>query len=314
MSFDSSSSFFSRNRNHRTTQSSRSNSRERSTTVTTQSIYSNMSDSESNQQEDIQRLQEKLQGFTVQKSRKIPQKLQTERENLPAYQKRNEIIQIIETNQVTIINGDTGCGKSTQVTQYLLEDARRKGEHIKIACTQPRRIAAISLAERVSEEVGCQLGTIVGYQIGMERMCDNETNIVYLTPGVLLQQLMRREGRNMYTHIIIDEAHERDLDTEFCLMLLRKFIARTHIRLIIMSAMMDVDVIQDHFMLKSNPDIHSNLESVLCDLADQENMSQFDTSRLTIVCIGAFTGINNSDDYKKLTTENFIKRMAYIEK
>ncbi|EKE42207.1 hypothetical protein ENUP19_0113G0024 [Entamoeba nuttalli] len=278
MSFDSSSSsWYNQNRNlrNRTSTSSRSRSRDRSR-------YSGMSESDSQfQNDDIMRLQEKIQGMSMRRSNPISQKIRVSRENLPAFQHRQEIIEKIRQNQVVIISGDTGCGKSTQVTQYIFEDARANGEHVKIACTQPRRIAATSLAERVSEEVGCSLGTAVGYQIGMEKQADSNTNIIYLTPGVLLQQLMRREGRRMYTHIIIDEAHERDLDTEFCLMLLRKFLSKTTVRLVIMSAMMDVEKIQNHFMLIPETGYQMQLQYLLCDFKEQKEFERIDITRLS---------------------------------
>ncbi|KAL7713033.1 ATP-dependent RNA helicase [Entamoeba marina] len=229
----------------------------------------------------------KLNNLTLGKPAQQSNKVQQFRQSLPAYEFRNNIISNIRNNQVVIISGDTGCGKSTQVTQYLLEDALEHNERIHIACTQPRRIAATSLAERVSDEVGCRLGYAVGYQIGLEKKCDEDTNIVYLTPGVLLQQLMRSKDRVKYSHIIIDEAHERDIDTEFCLMLIRKYLPTTQTRLVIMSAMMNVNLFQQHFTLINNPlreDVpmelvtnnrfnqNSPMDYLLCNFLDQSDL------------------------------------------
>ncbi|ELP90686.1 ATP-dependent RNA helicase, putative [Entamoeba invadens IP1] len=231
--------------------------------------------------DDVARLNQKLRGMSVRQPTTVSTKIKVIRESLPAFEHREEIIQSVRQNQVVIISGDTGCGKSTQVPQFIFEDALANNEYVKIACTQPRRIAATSLAERVSEEVGCSIGTAVGYQIGLEKMADKETNVLYLTPGVLQNQLMRRDGRTMYTHIIIDEAHERDIDTEFCLMLIRKFVSKTTVRLIIMSAMMDVDLFRLHFMLESDQNVHSPMQFVLSDFKDQEELKMSNPETLT---------------------------------
>jgi HrpA-like RNA helicase len=118
---------------------------------------------------------------------------------LPIAQYEAQIVELVNKWPALVISGKTGCGKSTQVPQYLV----KANSNAKIAICQPRRVAATSLAVRVSEEMGCKLGTKVGYHIGMESFSDHKCSIVYMTYGILIQQLLF--SKNLpYTHIILD--------------------------------------------------------------------------------------------------------------
>lgn len=112
-----------------------------------------------------------------------------------------------------VVIGETGSGKTTQMTQYLVEEGFcQRGK--KVACTQPRRVAAISVAKRVSEEMGVRLGQEVGYQIRFEDFTSSRTIVKYMTDGMLLRECLLDPFLRQYSVIILDEAHERGINTD----------------------------------------------------------------------------------------------------
>ena len=135
------------------------------------------------------------------------------RKSLPIYQYRDELIQAIKDFQVLIIVGETGSGKTTQLPQYLYEAGYTK-DGMKIGCTQPRRVAAMSVAARVAEEMGVHLGGEVGYSIRFEDCTTDKTTVKYMTDGMLLREFMTEPDLASYSCMIIDEAHERTLSTD----------------------------------------------------------------------------------------------------
>lgn len=168
-----------------------------------------------------------------------------QRRMLPAWEMREDIIDIVNTHQVTIISGETGSGKSTQSAQFILDDlyARAVGEAANIICTQPRRISALGLADRVSDERCAVVGQEVGYIIRGESKTTPQTKITFVTTGVLLRRLQTSGGSSddvvaslaNISHVIIDEVHERSLDTDFLLVLLRDVLRRRQdLKLILM--------------------------------------------------------------------------------
>jgi pre-mRNA-splicing factor ATP-dependent RNA helicase DHX38/PRP16 len=162
------------------------------------------------------------------------------RKLLPIYHCRDELLNIIRENNVVVIVGETGSGKTTQMTQYLHEDGYTK--YGRIACTQPRRVAAMSVAKRVSEEVGCALGSTIGYAIRFEDVTSDETLIKYMTDGVLLRESLHEKDLDQYSVIIMDEAHERSLNTDVLFGILRKVVSRRRdLKLIVTSATMDAE-------------------------------------------------------------------------
>lgn len=169
-----------------------------------------------------------------------------QRRTLPAWEMRDSIVDTVNSHQVTIISGETGSGKSTQSAQFILDDlyARALGEATKIICTQPRRISALGLADRVSEERCSNVGQEVGYIIRGESKTSHKTKITFVTTGVLLRRLQTSGGSSDdvvasladISHVIIDEVHERSLDTDFLLVLLRDVLKkRKDLKLILMS-------------------------------------------------------------------------------
>ncbi|XP_021956127.1 ATP-dependent RNA helicase TDRD9 [Folsomia candida] len=159
-------------------------------------------------------------------------------------QYEDKIISMLESNQVLIVEGFTGCGKTTQVPQFILNHASKTKRHTRIVVTQPRRIAAISVANRVCEERGWTLGSLVGYQVGMDCKLTDDTRISYMTTGVLLKLLINKKRLTDYTHIIIDEVHERDLDTDLLLLVIKQIIIDrrdSNTKIILMSATLDTE-------------------------------------------------------------------------
>lgn len=123
-------------------------------------------------------------------------------------------------NSIVIVVGETGSGKTTQLTQYLHEDGYT--DYGMIACTQPRRVAAMSVAKRVSEEMQVSLGEEVGYAIRFEDCTSEKTLIKYMTDGILLRESLREADLDHYSAVIMDEAHERSLNTDVLFGLLRE--------------------------------------------------------------------------------------------
>ncbi|CAH0479740.1 unnamed protein product [Peronospora belbahrii] len=155
-----------------------------------------------------------------------------QRESLPIASFKTQIIEMLLDHDVILISGETGCGKSTQVPQFLLEDllfSEQGGARGQIVCTQPRRLAAISLAERVSDELGeSNMGTgdsLTGFQIRLETRMTCRTRLLFCTTGILLRKLQdpRTLGKEV-SHVIVDEVHERDLQSDVLLVMLRQFL------------------------------------------------------------------------------------------
>ncbi|GAA5927842.1 uncharacterized protein JCM15063_006009 [Sporobolomyces koalae] len=181
------------------------------------------------------------------------QEMLRQRANLPIAAYRSEIMQTIENSQCIVLCGETGCGKSTQVPSFILEHDMRLGRPVKIFCTEPRRISAISLAQRVSSELGegtnaCGTrNSLVGYSIRLDSAVSASTRIVYATTGIVLRMLEGRESLADVTHIIIDEVHERSIDSDFLLIVLREILeVRKDLKVILMSATVDAEKIADY--------------------------------------------------------------------
>ncbi|XP_034664605.1 probable ATP-dependent RNA helicase spindle-E [Drosophila subobscura] len=175
---------------------------------------------------------------------------------LPIYAKREEIINAINENPVVILKGETGCGKTTQVPQYILDEGFKSKQYCNIVVTQPRRIAAMSIANRVSQERQWQPGTVCSYQVGLhrQRSAMEDTRLLYCTTGVLLNNLITYKTLTHYTHIVLDEVHERDQDMDFLLIVIRRLLATNsrHVKIILMSATIDPRELSDYFATKSS--------------------------------------------------------------
>ena len=172
--------------------------------------------------------------------------IKEQRESLPTYKLRDELVRAVADNQILVVVGDTGSGKTTQMTQYLAEEGfTLRG---RIGCTQPRRVAAMSVAKRVAEEVGCRLGQEVGYTIRFEDCTSPESKIVYMTDGMLLRQSLVDNDLSQYSCIILDEAHERTINTDVLFGLLKQTVARRKdLKLIVTSATLDAEKFSQYF-------------------------------------------------------------------
>ncbi|KAJ2907779.1 hypothetical protein GGI21_003546, partial [Coemansia aciculifera] len=169
------------------------------------------------------------------------------RESLPVYKYRDDLLAAIEQFQILIIVGETGSGKTTQITQYLREAGYTKNQK-RIACTQPRRVAAMSVAARVAEEVGTKIGREVGYAIRFEDCTSDKTEIVYMTDGLLFREFMTEPDLNGYSVIMIDESHERTLHTDILFALVKDIARfRPDLKLLISSATMDAQKFSEYF-------------------------------------------------------------------
>lgn len=169
-----------------------------------------------------------------------------QRQYLPIFSVRDELLQVIRENQVVVVVGETGSGKTTQMTQYLHEDGQTTFG--MIGCTQPRRVAAMSVAKRVSEEMECELGDKVGYAIRFEDVTGPNTIIKYMTDGVLLRETLRDADLNQYRVVIMDEAHERSLNTDVLFGILKQVVARRRdFKLIVTSATLNAQKFSNFF-------------------------------------------------------------------
>ncbi|XP_066150364.1 uncharacterized protein [Euwallacea fornicatus] len=173
---------------------------------------------------------------------------------LPISKYKNDFIQLILKNNIVIVKGEPGCGKSSRIPQYVLESwleevSVENNNSCRIAVTQPRRIAAISLSERVANERDEQLGEVVGYQVRLKSNFQQRTGrILYCTTGILLRHLQSDPNLSKFTHVVLDEAHERDVNTDLLMNLLKRALRESDsLKLVIMSATIDAEAFSKYF-------------------------------------------------------------------
>ncbi|HEX5093784.1 MAG TPA: DEAD/DEAH box helicase, partial [Burkholderiales bacterium] len=165
---------------------------------------------------------------------------------LPVSQKREEIARAIREHPLVIVCGETGSGKTTQLPKILLEMGR--GEHRMIGHTQPRRIAARSVAARIAEELEVELGTLVGYKVRFTDKAGRQTRIKLMTDGILLAETQGDPDLRAYDTLILDEAHERSLNIDFLLGYVKRLLPRRpDLKVVITSATIDAERFSRHF-------------------------------------------------------------------
>ncbi|KAE8077239.1 hypothetical protein FH972_015819 [Carpinus fangiana] len=172
------------------------------------------------------------------------------RRSLPSYKEKDALLTAIARNQVVIISGETGCGKTTQIPQFILESEIEyvHGAFCNIICTQPRRISAMSVSERVASERGEKLGEHVGYKVRLEGMKGRDTHLLFCTTGILLRRLLVDRNLKGVTHVIVDEIHERGMNEDFLLIVLKDLLPRRpELRLTLMSATLDAELFSSYF-------------------------------------------------------------------
>ncbi|KAL3085159.1 hypothetical protein niasHS_010228 [Heterodera schachtii] len=172
--------------------------------------------------------------------------IKEQRESLPIFVLKTALLQAVQDNQILIVIGETGSGKTTQITQYLVESGfANRG---RIGCTQPRRVAAMSVAKRVSEEFGCRLGQEIGYTIRFEDCTCQDTIIKYMTDGMLLRECLLDPDLTHYSCIMLDEAHERTIHTDVLFGLLKVAVKkRPELKLIVTSATLEQVKFSEYF-------------------------------------------------------------------
>lgn len=178
------------------------------------------------------------------------QKMLEFRRSLPAFKEKDALLKAISENQVIVVSGETGCGKTTQLPQYILESEieAARGAVCNIICTQPRRISAMSVSERVAAERGEKLGESVGYKVRLEGMKGRDTRLLFCTTGILLRRLLVDRTLKGVTHVIVDEIHERGMNEDFLLIVLKDLLSRRpELRLILMSATLNAELFSSYF-------------------------------------------------------------------
>lgn len=188
--------------------------------------------------------------FKRKQSLSAYQQRQVERQKLPAWAERDTVLAALKRGQVVVISGMTGCGKTTQVPQFILDQHLQSRDlHLcNIVCTQPRRISAIAVAQRVADERAEKLGNSVGYQIRLESVQSPATRLLFCTTGIILRRLEGDPLLSDVTHIIVDEVHERTEESDFLLMILRDVLPeRPDLKIILMSATLNADLFSSYF-------------------------------------------------------------------
>ena len=214
---------------------------------------------------------------------------------------------MIQTNQVSIVCGHTGSGKTTKIPQICLD--LKLGARGKIAHTQPRRIAARSVAARIAEELKVTLGNEVGYKVRFDERHSANTDVLLLTDGMLLTEITRDRFLNQYEVIIIDEAHERSLNIDFLLGYLRKILpVRTDLKIIITSATIDADRFSNHF--NNAPVIKVEGKTFPIDIIYKDTDDDIDLSEEIISAVGELDNYHYGDTLVFLPTERDIREVA----
>ncbi|XP_077361727.1 ATP-dependent RNA helicase DHX33 isoform X1 [Festucalex cinctus] len=197
------------------------------------------------------RLDKQKPGMLLPGKAKATTPIDVQRKQLPIYQARAQLLSQLRQLHNAILIGETGSGKTTQIPQYLYEAGI--GRQGLIAITQPRRVAAISLAGRVAEEKGTQLGKLVGYTVRFEDVTSPETKLKFMTDGMLLREAIGDPLLLRYTVVVLDEAHERTVHTDVLFGVVktaqrrRKELGKIPLKVIVMSATMDVDLFSEYF-------------------------------------------------------------------
>jgi pre-mRNA-splicing factor ATP-dependent RNA helicase DHX15/PRP43 len=179
-------------------------------------------------------------------------KILKQRQSLPAFDTKDTFVKTVRENDIVIVQGETGSGKTTQLPQFLMEELSRPGK--MVAVTQPRRVAAISVAKRVADETDTKVGNVIGYSVRFNECVSRGTRLKYMTDGMLLSELMSDPNLGRYGVIVLDEAHERGLQSDILLALLKKLINQKRdqphlgqLKLVVMSATIEIDRFVNYF-------------------------------------------------------------------
>eukprot|EP01126_Amoeba_proteus_P049345 TRINITY_DN5769_c0_g1_i10.p1 TRINITY_DN5769_c0_g1~~TRINITY_DN5769_c0_g1_i10.p1 ORF type:complete len:704 (-),score=133.96 TRINITY_DN5769_c0_g1_i10:77-2188(-) len=192
-------------------------------------------------------MNDEINPWTEQKYSSRYYEILKKRMELPVFEQKHEFLEYLRQHQVIVLQGETGSGKTTQIPQFVLESGLIKPDQL-VGCTQPRRVAAMSVAKRVADEMDVLLGGTVGYTIRFEDVSGKSTRLKYLTDGMLLREAMADPLLESYGAIILDEAHERTLSTDVLFGLLKEIISnRADLKVVVMSATLDAEQFQKYF-------------------------------------------------------------------
>ncbi|CAK4031706.1 pre-mRNA-splicing factor ATP-dependent RNA helicase cdc28 [Lecanosticta acicola] len=195
----------------------------------------------------MQSQEERLMAQQLLAAERKAKTIEEKRKTLPVYQYRQTFLDAVREYQILIVVGETGSGKTTQLPQYLYEDGYCK-DGKKVGCTQPRRVAAMSVATRVAEEIGVKVGNEVGYAIRFEDATSDKTALKYMTDGMLLREFLTEPDLGGYSCLMIDEAHERTLHTDILFGLVKDIArGRPDLKLLISSATLDAQKFSEFF-------------------------------------------------------------------
>lgn len=208
---------------------------------------------------------------------------ESDHSELPIYKFRDEIVQAVAENPIIVLVGDTGSGKTTQITQFLY-DAGYSSSGKVIACTQPRRLAAISIARRVAYEMHAgKVGKLVGYSVRFEDRTSEDTKIKYMTDGLLLREIISDPDLSAYSVIMLDEAHERTVATDVLFALLKAAVARRpDLRIVVTSATLDASKYGSYFGNAPIVRIPGRMFPVTIEWAEQPILDYMEAALLTV--------------------------------
>ena len=264
----------------------------------------------------VEEIDSRVKAWQRMLSRPEMKTLKASRDGLPIVGHREEILRAIKDHQVVLIAGETGCGKTTQVPQYILEDMWEQRKGCRVICTQPRRISAVSVAERVAVERGeDRAGGTVGYTIRLDSVGGPHSSLLFCTNGVLLRMLTgnAKSSRELEssdevlrrtTHIVIDEIHERDRFADFLLILIKELLpSYPHLRVVLMSATLHIDLFARYFggcpVIQvpgyTHPVEDYFLEDVLKVTGYQETVIQDTTNSRKGTSVSRYVGISKQD-------------------
>ncbi|XP_030754425.1 ATP-dependent RNA helicase DHX30-like isoform X2 [Sitophilus oryzae] len=226
-----------------------------------------------------------------------------EKNHLPVSDFKEQFMDLIKSNNCVIVKGQPGCGKSTRIPQYVLESWAKDSDDndlCRIAVTQPRRIAAISLSERVSDERDEMVGDIVGYQVRLKSQFIPKTGrILYCTTGILLRRLQSDPNLSTFSHVILDEAHERDLNTDLLMNLLKRALQENDkLKVIVMSATIDAETFSQYFNGAPIFEVPGFAYPVQQNYLDS---SKFNNSKTLNMCKGEIPNVVHDEIAKVIT-------------
>lgn len=220
-----------------------------------------------------------------QVERRLPRLHGPARRELPVFKYRDTIVSAVKEHQTVVLMGETGSGKSTQVPQFLYDAGLCKGGKV-ICCTQPRRVAAITVSKRVAEEMGCELGRACGYSVRFDDHTSKSTAIKFATDGVLLREAMEDPLLSSYGVVILDEAHERSLQTDILFGLVRQLQERRKdLRVIVMSATLEVEQFVNFFKDVAQVSVPGRTHPVQMYYAEEPQLDYVDAALTTCLQI-----------------------------